>query len=72
MSMGRLGTLVALLLTLSGCGVAETGTAAAAGAASEAQQAAQARQTEQQVRQQIDAASQQAADQRRDAEAQGQ
>jgi uncharacterized protein YceK len=70
--MGRVSVLLALLLALSGCGVAETGTAAAAGAASAAQQAQEAKRTEDSVTRQVDAAYKEAADQRRDAERQGQ
>jgi len=63
-------TLVLVLVTaaLSGCGLAGTGAAGAAGAASEVQEAAQARQTEQHIKQQIDAANQQAEANRRAAE----
>jgi len=46
---------------LSGCGLADTAVSSAAGAASEAQQAKQAPQIEQHVRDQIQAAQQQAA-----------
>jgi hypothetical protein len=70
--MGRVWALTALMLALSGCGLAETGTAAATGAAAEAQQAAQAKSTEERVQQRVDAANQQAADQRAAAESQGQ
>ena len=59
-----------MVLSLSGCGLAETGATAAAGAASEAQQAREARQTEQQVEQKINAAYQQDAARRKAAEAQ--
>jgi hypothetical protein len=69
--MGRACVIVALLAPLAGCGLAETGTATASGAANVAQEAAQARQTEDRVRDQIDAASRQAAEQRRAAEADG-
>jgi len=70
--MRRVWALAGLLLSLTGCGVAETGTAGAAGAAGAAQQAAQAKATEERVRQQLDAAAQHAADARANAEAQGQ
>jgi hypothetical protein len=53
---------------LGGCGLAETGTAVAAGSASEAEQVRQAKQTEARVQKQLEAAYQQAADQRRAAE----
>jgi len=48
--------LLAALLALAGCGLAETGATAAAGGASAAQQAKQAQDTEAQVRQQVNAA----------------
>ncbi len=67
--MGRGLALLAAASSLSGCGLAETGTAAGAAAASQAQQAAQAKQSEERVKQQIDASYQQAAEQRRAAEA---
>lgn len=70
--MTRMWALPALMLTLSGCGLAGTGGAAAAGAAAEAQQAQQAKTTEEHVQQQVDAANKQAADQRAAAESQGQ
>jgi hypothetical protein len=53
---------------LGGCGLAETTTAVAAGGASQAEQVRQAKQTEARVQKQLDAAYQQAADQRRAAE----
>ena len=68
--MGRLW-LIALLTLAHGCGVAATGTATATAAAPAGQDAPQARQTEERVRQQIGSAYQQAADQRRAAEADG-
>jgi hypothetical protein len=64
--------VLAALLPLAGCGLAETGATAAAGGASAAQQAKQARETEAKVRQQIDAAYQQDAAQRKAAEAEAQ
>ncbi len=63
-NVSRLSLEAAILLAaalLSGCGLAETAVSGAAGAASEAQQAQQARQTEQHVRDQVQAAQQQAA-----------
>ena len=57
---------------LVGCGLAETGAAAAAGGVSQAEQVRQAKQTEARVQQQLDAAYQQAADQRRKAETESQ
>ena len=67
--MGRVWALLTLTMSLAGCGLAGTGAVGAAGAAAEAQPAAQLRQTQDQVKQHIDAAGQQAADQRRAAEA---
>lgn len=64
--------LVAVLLALAGCGLAETGATAAAGAASAAQQAKQAQQTEAQIREQINAAYQEDAARRKAAEAESQ
>lgn len=61
---------VAILLALSGCGLAETGVTAATNAASAAQEAKQAKQTEQQVQRQINAAYQEDAARRKAAEAQ--
>jgi hypothetical protein len=66
--MGRVWVLLGLLGPLTSCGLAGTGTATATGAASAAQQASQARQTEERVKQQIDAAYSQAAEQRRAAD----
>jgi len=57
---------------LAGCGLAETGAAAAAGGASQVEQVRQAKQTEARVQKQLDAAYQQAADQRRAAETESQ
>jgi hypothetical protein len=57
---------------LAGCGLAETGAAAAAGGASQAEQVRQGKRTEAQVQKQLDAAYQQAADQRRAAETESQ
>ncbi len=57
-------TLLAAAALLSGCGLADTAVSGAAGAASEAQQAQQAQQAkqmEQHVRDQVQAAQQQAA-----------
>lgn len=71
-SSTRLLALAAALLTLAGCGLAETGATAAAGAASASQQAKQARQTEARVRQQIDAAYRQDAARRKAAQAEAQ
>ncbi len=60
--------LTSLALTLVGCGLTETAATGAAGAASEAEAAKQAQQTEQRVQQQVDAANQQAAKLRQDAD----
>jgi hypothetical protein len=64
--------LLAMLLALTGCGLAETGATAAAGGASAAQQAKQAKDTEEKLQQQINAAYQQDAARRKAAEAQAQ
>ena len=66
--MTRLWPLLVLLILPAGCGLVDTGATAAAGAQSAAQQAAEANQTEDRVRQQLDAAARQAADQRPTAE----
>jgi len=60
---------LALAAALTGCGLAETGAAAAAAGASKAEELRRAKETEAQVKQQIDAAYQQAAEQRRAGEA---
>lgn len=64
--------LVAGVLMLGGCGLAETGVTATAGAASEAQQAQQAKATEARMQQQINAAYQEDAARRKAAEAEAQ
>jgi hypothetical protein len=61
-----------LSTTLVGCGLAETGAAAAAGGASQVEQARAAKQTEARVHKQVDAAIQQDADRRRAADAESQ
>lgn len=71
-ALGKLLALVAVLLPLAGCGLAETGATAAAGGASAAQQAKQAQQTEAQIQQQINAAYQEDAARRKAAEAEAQ
>jgi hypothetical protein len=63
--MQRALVLITLAAALSGCGLADTGTATAAGAAGAAQQAASARQSEQRVKQQIEAASQEGVERER-------
>jgi hypothetical protein len=60
--MTQLATILAVAATLSGCGLAETGAAAAAGGASQVQQAREAKQTEARVQKQLDAAYQQNAE----------
>ena len=64
--------LLVALLTLAGCGLAETGVTAAAGGASAAQQAKQAKETEAKIQQQINAAYQEDAARRKAAEAEAQ
>ncbi len=64
-------TLLATTLVLgalTGCGLVETGATAAAGGASQAEQVRQGKETEARVQKQLDAAYQQAADQRRAAD----
>ncbi|HEY6516987.1 MAG TPA: hypothetical protein VIY50_12660 [Steroidobacteraceae bacterium] len=60
------------LVVLAGCGLAATSVTTAAGGASAAQDAKQAKETEAKVQQQINAAYQQDAAQRKAAEAQAQ
>ena len=67
--MTRSFTILPLALALTGCGVADTGAAAATAAASKAQEAREGLKTEARVREQLDAATKQAADQREAAEA---
>lgn len=64
--------LLVTVLALAGCGLVETGATAAAGGASAAQQAKEAKETEAKLQQQINAAYQQDAAQRKAAEAQTQ
>jgi hypothetical protein len=64
--------IVVTVLALAGCGLAETGVTAAAGGASAAQDAKQAKDTEAKLQQQINAAYQQDAANRKAAEAQAQ
>jgi hypothetical protein len=61
-----------LSATLAGCGLAETGAAAAAGGASQVEQARQAKETEARVKRQVEAAVQQDTDRRHAAEAESQ
>jgi hypothetical protein len=57
------------MLSLNGCGVAETGAAAATVATSKAQEAREGLKTEARVREQLDAAAKQDADRRNAADA---
>ena len=61
-------SLALITLALGGCGLTETAATGATGAAAEAEAARQAQQTEQRVQQQVEAASQQAAKLRQDAD----
>ena len=70
--MRRLLGLAVLVSLLSGCGVAGTGAAGASAAAAAADEAAQAKKIEERVPQQVHAAEDAAAQQRSDAEKQGQ
>ena len=67
--MARSIVLLILVLPLAGCGVADTGASAAAAATSKAQEAREGLKTEARVREQLDAAMKQSADQRNAAEA---
>ena len=67
--MARSLVLLPFVLLLTGCGVAETGAAAAAAAQASAQEAREGLKAEARVREQIDAANRAAADQRNAAEA---
>jgi hypothetical protein len=71
-SITLLTTTMVLSAMLAGCGLAETGAAAAAGGASQVQQAREAKQTEARVQQQVDAAVQLDAAHRHAAEAESQ
>ena len=68
-SVTSLTATIVLGATLTGCGLVDTGAATAAAGASQAEQVRQAKETEARVRKQLDAAYQQAADQRHAAEA---
>jgi hypothetical protein len=70
--MVRTLAILTLAGLLGGCGLRATGAAGAAGGTSEVQQAAQAKRTEEQVREQINAAQDEAARQRNEAEKQNQ
>jgi hypothetical protein len=67
--MARSLVLLSLVLSLAGCGVAETGAAAAVAGVSKAEEVRQGLQTEARIGEQLDAATKQAADQRNAAEA---
>jgi hypothetical protein len=67
--MARSFVILSFVLALAGCGVAETGAVAAAAGASKAQEAREGLKTEARIREQLDAATKQAADQRNAAEA---
>lgn len=71
-SLSVLTTTMVVAAALTGCGLAETGIAGATQGAAQVEQARQARQTEAQVQQQLDSAVQQAASQRKTAEAESQ
>jgi hypothetical protein len=60
--------ILSVAVSLTGCGVAETGAAAATAGASKAEEVRQGLQTEARVREQLDAASRAAAEQRNAAE----
>jgi hypothetical protein len=68
--MTRSLVLVSLIVSLTACGVAQTGAGAATEAATKAEEVRQGLQTEARVREQLDAASKQAAEQRNAADAQ--
>lgn len=67
--MARSLVLVPLILLLTGCGVAETGAAAATVAKAEADAAREGLKAEARVQQQLDAAAKASADQRNAADA---
>lgn len=64
----RVVILMCAVVLPAGCGVADTGAAAVSAAGSKAQEIREGRQTEQRVREQLDIANQQAAQQRKSAE----
>lgn len=64
----RTSLVVLVMISLSGCGLAETAATGATGAAAQAEQASQAKQTEQAVKDKVEAAQQQDADRRHAAE----
>ena len=67
--MVRALVLLSLILSSTGCGIAETGTAAATAATSKAEEIRQGQAAEARVREQLDAAYKQAAEQRNAADA---
>jgi hypothetical protein len=67
--MARSLVLVPLIMLLTGCGVAETGAAAATAATAKAQEVREGLKTEARVREQLDAAAKASAEQRNSAEA---
>jgi hypothetical protein len=70
--MKRMLFMFMTCLTLGGCGLGETAVSAAAGAGSQAEQVKEALKTEARVKQQLDAATALAAQQRQAAEASSQ
>jgi hypothetical protein len=71
-SLSVLTATMVVASTLTGCGLAETGMATAAQGASQVEEARQAKLTVARVQQQLDAAAQQAAAQRKTAESESQ
>ncbi len=69
---GAASLVLTLSVSLSGCGLAETGVAAAAGGVSKAEEAKQAQQTEARLQKKIDEAYKTAADRRNAADADSQ
>jgi len=67
--MARSLVLVPVILLLTGCGVAETGVAAATAAKAEADAAREGLKTEKRVQEQLDTAAKASADQRNAADA---
>jgi hypothetical protein len=70
--MVRTLAILTMSSLLGGCGLGATGAAGAAGGTSEVQQAAQAKHTEEQVRDQVNAAQEEAARRGSEAEQQNQ
>jgi len=66
--MSKVLILIAACFSLTACGLAETGAAAAAGGASKAEEIKEGRKIEARVQQRLDDANQQAAEQRQRAE----